>query len=199
MFSPYYHLALYWLNPITVLALNIPTNRISINEPSSLVLTNTTGLNKPVNTAILTEPEIHCKASLAPPRISSCLDALAQIPIDARSVIVEDPAYSYGPRGQGNFDVGLPVRWISCTYIFPFTLRMRLRFPILNHSIPKQGSQNTLTQQHGSGRRLHHRSLPNLLPLSRQRYQHTRRCTPDTPALRRSWAPAVGRPGEQNG
>ena len=60
--------------------------------------------------------DINCNQALyGNPPIESCRDAVAQIPQDPRTLIV-DQKRSYGPRDQDtafNFDVGLPRRWIS--------------------------------------------------------------------------------------
>ena len=114
MFPPYHHhltLYYYWLLPTVVLALGIPTDQNSITQPSLTLLTNVTGTNSPLNASImLTGQEVHCEGHLRRPQVSSCADAVAQMPI---SRIIGDRAESYGPRGQGNLDVGLPIRWIS--------------------------------------------------------------------------------------
>ena len=43
------------------------------------------------------------------PNAESCREALFQIPL-----ILSNPVYSFGPRGEGDFDIGLPRRYISC-------------------------------------------------------------------------------------
>ena len=115
MFTLDHYFSLYWLLPSIVLALNIPAGQNSINQPSLPLLTNITETNSHLNASILTEQEIECQSGLRSPQISSCQDALAQAPLDPATIIA-NPTYSYGPRGHGNFDVGLPFRWISCMF-----------------------------------------------------------------------------------
>ena len=118
MFSLYHHLALYWLLPTVVLALSIPTEQNFINQPSLSLLPNVTRTNALFNSSsIQAGQQIHCNSHWGTPPVSSCKDALAQIPVEPHTII-RDPTYSYGPRGQGNFDVGLPFRWISCTSLY---------------------------------------------------------------------------------
>ena len=115
MFTLDHYFSLCWLLPSIVGALNIPTGQDSINQPSLPLLTNVTESNALLNASRLTEQVVECRSGLRSPQISSCLDALAQAPYDGAAVI-GDPTYIYGPRGQGNFDVGLPSRWISCMF-----------------------------------------------------------------------------------
>ena len=50
------------------------------------------------------------------PPVASCQDAIEQLPQDPRTIII-NPNQSYGPRGQGNWDVNLPKRYISCKWL----------------------------------------------------------------------------------
>ena len=55
------------------------------------------------------QAEIHCdETRFGNPRVESCRTALLQVPI-----VFGDPTYSFGPRGEGHFDIGLPKRYIS--------------------------------------------------------------------------------------
>lgn len=47
------------------------------------------------------------------PPAASCENAILQIPQDPGTIAL-DPKRSYGPRGEGNWDVNLPKRYISC-------------------------------------------------------------------------------------
>lgn len=123
-----YHLATCsLLHTIAIsLALNTPQNPGSIlvsTKPSSpLASVNTSAASENstakdvllLNPTTLTAVEIECDdEKFGNPPAASCRDAMAQIPQDA-ATILENPLRSYGPRGQGTWDVNLPKRYISC-------------------------------------------------------------------------------------
>ena len=123
-------LALYGLLPTLVasLALNAPPNTdgsLTLTEPSSMFqnLNASTGTNSTlIEDGILLNPKIatelrslkvDCDESrFGNPPVASCKDALIQIPHDP-ATLAKDPTYSYGPRGEGAWDVNLPKRYIS--------------------------------------------------------------------------------------
>lgn len=86
-------------------SLLVPSSNASAED---LLLQNT---NKSTNLKIA---KIECDESrFGNPPVASCQNAVAQLPQDARTIII-NPNQSYGPRGQGNWDVVLPKRYISC-------------------------------------------------------------------------------------
>ena len=126
MFSPSQDLALYWLLPTMVSALNIPIDQGSINQPYLPSLTNITGTNVLLNdSSTLNAQKVTCLARWGEPPVDSCADARAQVPADP-SEVVRDPTYTYGPRGQGTFDVGLPRRYISSTLLYIYVSKETL-------------------------------------------------------------------------
>ncbi len=139
MFTLDHYFSLYWLLPSIVLALNIPAGQNSINQPSLPLLTNITGSNALLNASMLTEQEIECHSGLKSPQISSCQDALAQAPLEPATIIA-NPTYSYGPRGHGNFDVGLPFRWISCMFSALVHLISYFFYPLAYFHITKSAT-----------------------------------------------------------
>ena len=134
-------LARYGLLPTLVasLALNAPPNTdgsLTLTEPSSLfqllnasAATNSTLIEDGVllNPEIATELrtlKVDCDESrFGNPPVASCRDALQQIPHDP-AILARDPTFSYGPRGEGAWDVNLPKRYIS-------SKRLLLSRPIL--------------------------------------------------------------------
>ena len=104
------------------LALNNPDAPITLTETTSLVPylnasavdnSTITGLN-PIPSTFLTIPKIECDDDrFGEPPVASCKNAIAEIPQDPATVI-RDPNRSYGPRGEGTWDVNLPKRYISC-------------------------------------------------------------------------------------
>ena len=66
-----------------------------------------------LNTSTVNGPEIHCDDTVyGQPPVDSCADAFAQVPL-----LFPSPTWSFGPRGEGNFDIGLPYRWIGCNFL----------------------------------------------------------------------------------
>ena len=116
MFLPNHHFALLILLPTIALALTIPTDQNLINQPSLTLLRNVTETNALFNASIVADFLLTCDRHLTRPQIYSCADAIGQIPPFR---VIGDPTFSYGPRGQGSFDVRLPYRYISC--MFPHT------------------------------------------------------------------------------
>ena len=66
------------------------------------------------NTASLqTDIKIDCdERHFGNPPVASCQDAIAQLPRDPE-MFIRHPVSTYGPRGQGAWDVTLPKRYIS--------------------------------------------------------------------------------------
>lgn len=138
MSSLFYYLTIYYLIPsfVASLTLNAPQDSdgsIALTKPSSLLpsLNESTAtgnstikdilLLNPSATRILTLPTIDCDdLRFGNPPAASCENAVAQIPQDP-ATIIRDPDRSYGPRGQGAWDVNLPKRYISCKHLLvPF-------------------------------------------------------------------------------
>ena len=94
-----------------------PANNSSL--PSALQISPVTSPHGPPQTpnasssltpTKLTGQEVYCdRITYGSPHIASCVDAFAQIP-----QVASDPTYTFGPRGTGNYDIGLPWRYISC-------------------------------------------------------------------------------------
>lgn len=125
--SPY--LALFLLDPGFAISLVLNTLQnsdgpMTLTEPTlilpslnaSAVDNSTikdTALNL-ISSTYLTIPKIDCDdGRFGTPPVASCTDAIAEIPQDPATVI-RDPNRSYGPRGEGTWDVNLPKRYISC-------------------------------------------------------------------------------------
>ena len=127
----YWYLALSSLLPpfAMSLALNPPQNAnvsVTLTNLSSLLpsmkVSGTTGnseirellLLNPNTSTTLTIAQIECDEwRFGHPQAASCKDAVAQIPQDPVTVMM-NPNRSYGPRGEGTWDVNLPKRYISC-------------------------------------------------------------------------------------
>ncbi|CAF9934841.1 MAG: hypothetical protein ALECFALPRED_006160 [Alectoria fallacina] len=123
--SPYF--ALFPLYPDFAISLVLNslqnTNElITLSEPTSLIPSNASVIidNFTIkDTANLTSsthlsiPKIDCDDErFGTPSVASCKDAIAEIPQDP-ATIIRDPNRSYGPRGEGTWDVNLPKRYIS--------------------------------------------------------------------------------------
>ncbi len=109
------------LNPPQNANASISLTNISSLLPSLKVLGTTGNSNNreflllhPITSIPFTITKVDCdEQRFGNPRATSCKDALAQIPQDPATVIT-NPNRSYGPRGQGTWDVNLPKRYISC-------------------------------------------------------------------------------------
>ena len=111
---------------VVSLALNVPQSQgssLALTSPSSLLpsLNSSAATEKLLNqstAAILKESKVDCdERRFGHPPGDSCRNAIAQLPQDPATVI-RDPTLSYGPRGQGAYDVGLPKRYISCEHVW---------------------------------------------------------------------------------
>ena len=111
------------------LTLNPPQNAnasTTLTNPSSLLpslkVLGITG-NSNIKESLLLRPNTSTTLAMAKiecddrrfgnPRVASCKNAVAQIPQDPVTII-RNPKRSYGPRGEGTWDVNLPKRYISC-------------------------------------------------------------------------------------
>ena len=133
MMSPSPYFALFPLYPDFAISLVLNslqnTNElITLSEPTSLIPSNASVIidNFTIkDTANLTSsthlsiPKIDCDDErFGTPSVASCKDAIAEIPQDP-ATIIRDPNRSYGPRGEGTWDVNLPKRYISCEHPDP--------------------------------------------------------------------------------
>ena len=105
-----------------------------LNAPQSadgsLTLTQPSSLLPPVNDSdnstiedifrlqatTLKDPTVDCDGRrFGNPPIASCKDVVAYLLHQQNpATLLRDPTFTYGPRGQGAWDVSLPKRYISC-------------------------------------------------------------------------------------
>ena len=122
MSPPSRYLALCGLIPSLVVSLapDVPQksgSSLTLTSPSSLLPSTEILLNQST-AAILKESKVDCdERRFGHPPGDSCRNAIAQLPQDP-ATLIRDPTWSYGPRGQGAYDVGLPKRYISCEHIW---------------------------------------------------------------------------------
>jgi len=88
----------------------VPQINISSTSLSPL---QTVYISSLLSTTNFTGVELRCDdARFGHPSITSCRQALDKIPPD----ILSDPTYSFGPRANRRWDIGLPRRYIGCAY-----------------------------------------------------------------------------------
>lgn len=128
MWSFSHYLSLYFLLPTfaTSLALAPP------NGDGSLVLTNPSSFSPKLNVSSIApnnitllstasgqtlgdddEPHVKCESSIyGHPPVASCRDAFSRIPRNP-AWFLTNPTFTFGQRGQGDWDYNLPKRFIS--------------------------------------------------------------------------------------